>query len=423
MRTAAILAVLAVFASACGAAPASADTVSVVGIWTGPEAVAFEHVLDQFTADTGIHYAYTGTRAIDQVLQADVRDGSTPDVAVVASPGQLITYYQNGQLSALDGLSTSPGDYGPQWRSITRASLKSGPRHQFAVVVKADLKSIVWYSPSALEAKIGPVTAPTWQQLSTQWPAELGGTPWCIGLGADAESGFPGTDWIEEILLHTYGPTVYAQWADGVLHWNSQPVITAFQTWQTLLNEVPGHATAALLTRFDRAGTGMFTNPPRCYLDSEGSFIDSTYGNHPAAYFPFPAIDPRTATDYEVSANLAGMFTNRPAARQLIEWLARRDAQALWPKMAGSFSVDQHVPMTVYPDPVRRSIATRLADSGATLCFDASDLMPSQMSAAFEQAVQAFAADPTRLPSLLDQLDLERASVYSGGPMSFQCGQ
>ena len=42
--------------------------------------------------------------------------------------------------------------------------------------------------------------------------ASDGNTPWCIGLGSGAATGWPATDWMEDIMLRTHSPDVYDMW-------------------------------------------------------------------------------------------------------------------------------------------------------------------------------------------------------------------
>lgn len=74
----------------------------------------------------------------------------------------------------------------------------SGATHYFAIIVKAALKSIIWYDPRKLPPRaLALLKSPhvTWGQL-TGLTASLaaGGTPpWCIGLEDSSSSGWPGT--------------------------------------------------------------------------------------------------------------------------------------------------------------------------------------------------------------------------------------
>jgi len=53
-----------------------------------------------------------------------------------------------------------------------------------------------------------------------RWTAERkhqivadGSTPWCVGFDSEGSTGWPATDWIEDIMLRTAGLDTYAKWA------------------------------------------------------------------------------------------------------------------------------------------------------------------------------------------------------------------
>jgi ABC-type sugar transport system, periplasmic component len=216
---------------ACGSTDATANEVTIAGVWVGPDETNLDHLLDEFQAQTGVHYVYQGSRALDQLLASDVRNGTEPDVAIVASPTELTNYYDSRKVVSLNPiLPNQAGQYSRQWLKLMRTPARRGGQAQVGVVLKVDLKSIVWDSPANVSAvlpgSVGEQSPPSWSTV-----AGLPGTPWCAGLGANAASGFPGTDWIEEIMLKSFGPTIYQQWADGILPWQSAQVRSAFNTW------------------------------------------------------------------------------------------------------------------------------------------------------------------------------------------------
>src|SRR2546430_13120119 len=67
--------------------------------------------------------------------------------------------------------------------------------------------------------------------MLTQQIASGGTTPWCIGLESGSASGWPGSDWVKEIVLSQSGPDVYDRWVNGQLKWSSPEIKQAFQTW------------------------------------------------------------------------------------------------------------------------------------------------------------------------------------------------
>jgi alpha-glucoside transport system substrate-binding protein len=423
------LAVLLLGANACGTA--GPGRVIVLASWTGAEEADFRTVLRAFTSATGIEFDYQGTRALDQVLASDVQHGTSPDVAVLPNPGSLATYARGGKLQPLDTLLGPQEGYPEQWRDLEKA----GTGRQYAVAVKADLKSAIWYDVTSL-----PGAKPrTWDDLvALSRDLTAGGRmPWCLGMGAPPTSGWPGTDWIEDILLHSAGPESYRQWVAGELPWTSSAVRRAWTDWGTLVavpGAVRGGASAALLTDFGDAGRGLFTRPPGCLLEHLASFAMRGYlgmkradGTAPRPerdfdFFPFPG--PAVS---EVSADLAAMFHDTPQARALMKYLASDEAQRIWPGLhRGSvFSIDRNVG-GVYDDDVSRKVSSTLTSQRQArqlLCFDASDLMPATMTAAFYRAVLEYLNDPARLDQLLADLETVRKSVPAGEWLNVPCGQ
>src|SRR5262249_40260527 len=149
--------------------------------------------------------------------------------------------------------------------------------HRYAVVVKATLKSLIWYDPKELpDFRSQPPR--TWDQLVavSKGLADRGRTPWCMGMGSTPASGWPGTDWIEDVLLHQSGDVdAYRQWTHGDKDWSKGEVRQAWTSWGTIAvgpGMVHGGPGAALLTDFGDASSPMFTDPPRCLLHHQASF-------------------------------------------------------------------------------------------------------------------------------------------------------
>ncbi|GAB3588009.1 ABC transporter substrate-binding protein [Amycolatopsis endophytica] len=412
------LILLAACLAGCG--PTSgAGTITVLASWTGAEGAAFEQVLAGFTAQTGVRVHYQGTRAVSQVLASDVQNGNPPDIAVVPNPGELVTYVRSHNLYSLDDVLGAPPAqiYGPQWLQLQVA----GQAHLYGVAVKVDLKSIVWFNPL-----LHGLTQPgTWDEFTTA----TAGQPWCLGLSAPPVSGWPGTDWVEDILLHQVGTNVYRQWAAGQLAWTSPAVRRAWETWGAMMARTVGDNPARLLlTDFRDAHQGMVDDPQRCAYEHNGSFMLAQYpeAGRKLDFVAVPPAGPDVAPGtYEVSADLAGMFTDTPASRALIRYLASPAAQEIWPRASGggAFSATRAVDLRVYDgNPTARKVAETLR-SGSTLCFDASDLMPATMTNAFYRAALEYLDDPDHLTTLLEQLDMIRLGVPPQEWLSVPCGR
>ncbi|WP_170210153.1 ABC transporter substrate-binding protein [Saccharopolyspora antimicrobica] len=413
-----LLAVVLLLLPAC-TTPPERSTITVLASWTGQEAEQFQVVLDAFTERTGIRVDYQGTRALEQVLLADVQKGAPPDVAIVPSPAELQRYVDADVLRPL-GSAARP----TFWDQVQ--GLGTGVRR--AVVVKADLKSIVWYRSDLEQPQFR-----TWQEMHSRR------ADWCLGMGAPPLTGWPGTDWIEDLMLQRYGKADYEQWATGEMPWTDDRVRSSWQAWGELVaaSTAADGPAAALLTDFGDAGSGMFEQPQqRCSLDHAGSFVKSIYqAPQPGAppreagrhfdFFPFPpfAEQPERQPSI-VSGDLAVLFGDSAPAREFLDFLDG-DGQRLWVGQPGSgvYSID--VGPEGYAARPGGEIDSRIAEEirreDGRLCFDASDLMPAVMRNAFHRGVLEYIAAPERLREILEQL--EAVHRTTGEPWArFACG-
>jgi alpha-glucoside transport system substrate-binding protein len=441
LRIAAGLALIALVTIAGGGpgtasgSPSPTGTITLVASWTGQEETDFKQVLKPFEDSTGIQVIYTGTRALDQLLQSDIQQGSQPDLAILPSPGELLSYQQRGYLHPLDTVlsqKTIAADYGPDWLNI----MKLGTNHIYTLPVKANVQNLVWYDPKQLPSDNvpGQTQPPSWAFLTNLEHKIIddGDTPWCLGLDSTPVSGWPGTDWIADILLHQSGTSAYQRWADGMLAWTSPQVQAAWKAWGSLVaqpGQVHGGSMGALMTGWATAGEPMFAKTPGCYLQHLPSFNTLNYQGylgHPKPgtgynFFPLPMTGLPGATSavssdaWDVSADLLGMFNDTPAARRLVAYLASARAQRIWPGIpgGGASSADRKVSKSVYPDQhVDAPIAGIITNPHLTLCFNASDLMPVTMQNAFYQAIMEYLQDPGQLPAILKRLDLIQQASY-----------
>lgn len=448
-RLAAAVALLVLAAAAVGvggcADRSTGRTVTVLASWTGTEESAFRRLLDEFRREEGVEVAYQGTRALRQVLLSDVQKGTPPDVAVLPSPGELAAYLHQGLLRPLDRVIVADRltAYGPQELHGRDAS---GADRLYAFGVKAGLKSLIWYSPSRLgQIGVSVPANPDWaglMRLSADIrtrTAGSGAAPWCMGMNAPPTSGWPGTDWIENILLQRSGPQAYRDWSRGHLAWTSPQVRQAWTDWGAITagpGMIQGGVNAALLTDFGDAAQSLTDDPPGCYLHHQASIITGRSVAGPAAsggagarrpeadftFLPFPSFGRPTSErggTWEVSADLAAMFNDRPEVRRLMRFLATDRAQRIWAERSDGEVFSINADMSRYGAAGRK--ITTMVSTARALCFDASDLMPAAMTSAFHQAVLEYLRHPDQLDTLLAELDKIRAGVPAQDWLDLPC--
>jgi alpha-glucoside transport system substrate-binding protein len=425
------LAVLMLVLAACDAGEsagpgASGDgelggEISIIAVYADAEQDAFMSMLEPWADENGVQINYESTRDINAVLTTRLAGGNPPDIAGLPGPGQMAEFARNDQLVPLDDvidLDTYTADYSEAW-----VDLGSVDDEFVGIFTKTSVKGPIWYNPAAFE-DAGYDVPEDWDGLQAlvEQIADDGTPPWGIGLEDSAASGWAGTDWIEDFLLRQSGPDAYNQWWQGELAWTSDEVRSAFEAfgaWAADPTYVAGGPNSVLNTAFGNGGDCMFDDPPECYLHHQASFITSFFEeNQPDVaesgttydFFMFPEIEYNGVV---AGGDLFGMFNDTPQARSLMQWLVTPEAQQIWVEIGGALSPNKGVSLDAYPDEISSRLAEGLV-SAEEVVFDASDLMPTEMNAAFWSAVLDYVQNPDNLDSILENLDAVQEDSYGG---------
>jgi alpha-glucoside transport system substrate-binding protein len=279
---------------------------------------------------------------------------------------------------------------------------------------RANLKSLVWY-PVLEFANAGYQVPQTWAEmiaLSDQMVTN-GQTPWCIGIESGGATGWPGTDWVEDIMLRTTTPENYDRWTSGELNFTSLEVRDAFVTMGDIwFNEdyVLGGRAAITTTFFGDAPLPMFDNPPGCWLHRQASFIPQFFPSGAEYgidydYFYLPPIDSTYGSPVLVAGDIYGIFADRPEMRDFVAFLSTGESVRAIVEMGGWLSPHNDASLDWYPTDAERGYAEILANAD-TVRFDGSDLMPAEIgSGAFWQGIVDY-VNGKDLDTILSDIDL-----------------
>jgi alpha-glucoside transport system substrate-binding protein len=382
-------AVLALTASA-----ATAEQITVFGTWLSPEAEIVEEIFDIFEERTGHEVSYVGSDSFEQQIMIDAEAGSSPNIAIFPQPGLAADMASRGFLTPLqDGTADWIRENyaaGQSWVDLGTYADADGNDELYGMFFRVDLKSLVWYSPENFEDSGYeiPESMEELIALSDQIVAD-GGTPWCIGLGSGAATGWPATDWVEDMMLRTQPPAIYDQWVTNELPFDAPEVIGAIEAFGTFaLNDdyVTGGAGAVASTDFRDSPKGMFSSPPQCYMHRQASFIpaffpEGTVVGEDADFFYFPAFAEKDLGKPVLGAGTLFAITNpSDGAQELVEFLRDPAAHEVWMGYGGFLTPHKDVDPAKFQDDTSRALNEVLLNA-TTFRFDGSDLMPGAVGA------------------------------------------
>jgi alpha-glucoside transport system substrate-binding protein len=405
-------------------------SVSVVGVWGGGEIEAFQDVVAGWEEETGGSMDFEGTRDLSSILRARVAGGNPPDLAILPNPALLEEFARQGDLQPIDGvldMSQLQQNFSETW--IDQGSVDG---QLYGLFVKASSKSTVWYNPNVFEAE-GYAIPETWDelmQLTQQIADEADAEPWSIGVESGGASGWPASDWIQEIVLAEAGPDVYDQWVNNEIPWTDPAIRSAFEKFgEIALNDdyVVGGPSRVLSTSFEDAAYDPFTDPPQAHMYFLGAFaqgfIEDQFPDlepiQDYDFFDFPPVDPQFQGAATGGADVIVMFNDTPSARSLMEYLAQGESWRPWAEAGGYQTPNQGLSTDAYPDEIAAKAAEQLTES-EIFRFDADDAMPAEVQNEFWSGILEYLQNPDRLDQILQNIQDTAEEVYARLPEDTQ---
>ena len=199
-------------------------TVNVLNAMEPNEAEAVQAAVDDNLQNAD--YAVEIESSADFEEQFPIRsEGGTLDIALVPQPGTVKQEAEAGNIVSLEDLgidvSALEDSYGEYLFSLVEVD-----GEHYGIPTNVNLKSMVWYPKDDFD-KAGYQVPTTWDEmlaLSDQIVAD-GGTPWCVGFESGSATGWPATDWMEDIMLRTAGVDTYDQWVTHEIPFTDPAVV------------------------------------------------------------------------------------------------------------------------------------------------------------------------------------------------------
>lgn len=367
----------------------SGQEITVLTTWPGEEARALEDVFSYFEQATGATVIHLGSDSMEQQIVIDCAAGSPPDIVGLYQPGLIKELAASGCLVPLGDTIESAvlENYaaGQSWVDLGTALDESGEAHLYGLVYRSDLKSLVWYVPDEF-ANAGyevPTTMEELLALSEQIAAD-GTAPWCIGIASGNATGWPATDWVEDLLLRTQPPEVYDGWTSNEIPFNDERIVAAIELFGTFAKNddwVAGGAASVATNDFRESPLGLIAVPPTCYMHRQGSFASNYFPEGTEIgvdvdFFYFPAFEELDLGQPVMgNGNFFTKTNEREAVAALAEFLTTPLSQEIWMAQGGFLTANLGVNTDLYASDVQRAQGDILL-SATTFRFDGSDLMP-----------------------------------------------
>jgi alpha-glucoside transport system substrate-binding protein len=425
LRMLALTVVIVMIAAACttdedgddGGQAENKGTVNIMNALEPEENAVLQGITDDLI-NSDADYEAEFEQVDDVAQQIQIRaEGGTLDVVLVPQPGAVQEQASSGNAVSLEDLGFDIGELESTFGEYF-LSLGEFDGEHYGIPTNINLKSMVWYAKDDFDAA-GYEVPTTWAELialSDQMVAD-GNTPWCVGFESGGDTGWPATDWMEDIMLGSAGTETYTQWITHDISFTDPAVVHAGELFGDVMfgdGYVLGGAENTPATAFADAPAPLFQDPPGCFMHRQASFITAFFPEDAESgvdydWFPLPGESQQPTL---FAGELATVFSNRPEVVDFLEAFMGEEVQCAMGSEPGSSRISPNINVgpDCYADPILADasevLTAALAGEGAA-GFDASDQMPPQVgSGSFWTEMMAYMqGGPDSLPTVLENIE------------------
>ena len=365
------------------------ETVEVYTTIQGVELDQMVETTAVFEECTGITVEWVGTQEAETQINVRAAAGDAPELMIIPQPGLLNRLVGDGfVLPAAKSVEDNVDEFWSEsWKGYGTidGTFYSAP-------LMASVKGWVWYSPAEFEAK-GVEIPETWDELldvTATLAEESTATykPWCVGFGSGDATGWPGTDWVEDLVLRTAGPEVYDQWVAGEVKFSDPQIKAAFEEVEKILlnpeyvNGGFGGVESIVSTTFNDGGLPILDG--NCSMHHQASFYEAQWpeGTKVAPdgdvwAFLTPKVDADAGDAVTGGGEFVAKFVEGEAVDAVQTFLSSDTWANLRVSLGGVISANKGLDPDNAQSDLGRAAIEILQGEDTVFRFDGSDLMPA----------------------------------------------
>lgn len=368
--------------------------VTIYGTISGTEAELLQKSWADWSAANKIQIKYEASKEFEAQIGIRAQGGNAPDLAIFPQPGLM------SDLASRNFIQPAPAgvkanlekNWSKDWTGYA-----SSNGTVYGAPLMASVKGFVWYSPAKFKewGVTVPKTLDEMMTLTQTIQQKTGQPPWCAGFGSDAASGWPGTDWVEDMLLRQAGPEVYDKWITNQIPFTDPAVVKAMDTVGAYLKDPKfvnaGFGDVKSINATPFGDVARVVGNGTCALTHQASFFDGFIQdpkNGNATVGPdkqvWAFITPGTtagAPPVTGGGEIVAAFSNDADTIKVQEYLSSADWANSRVKLGGVISANKGLDPANASSPILQEAIKILQDPKTIFRFDGSDLMPGVVGA------------------------------------------
>ena len=258
----------------------SPEEISIAGPYF-PQIEYFEEELDLISKDLNVKIKYVPFSDIESEI---IRGTNTKefDLAIIPNPQGVVNLGERGYLhsvsTALDD-EVLTKNYSKHLQEITTSQKDN---INYGVLFRLIPNSLIWYDVGKYE-RLGSPNFESFEDMIsfTKQYSSFDNPLWCMDIESGASTGWIATNWLEDLILHEYGPDIYDDWFKQIItSQNNEITLSILNIGKLIFEE------NAVYGGNQRIISKEFRNNYRNLLDEDISCVFSWSGHFASMYFP-----------------------------------------------------------------------------------------------------------------------------------------
>ena len=391
--------------SSSTSASTAGKTVTIYGPDTGTEATELNASWASWEKANNITIKYTGDGNFTTNIATKIQGDDLPDIGMFPQPGLLDAAIKSGKVSAVSAATEASvkKNFSSDWQSYVSSGGK-----MYGTPLDASVKGYIWYTPADF-TKWGITVPKTYSDLVSDIgtiESKTGSAPFCAGFNSGTASGWPGADFLAEVVLSSAGPKTYDSWVAGKTKFTDASIDKAFTLLGQILqnpkyvNAGFGNVASINSTAFGDVAAKVANGT--CAMTNQATFLEASFSTTKTAAGTVPTVGPSkdiwafplpsvTAGTNAVvgGGDFAAAFNSNAATQKVMTYLSSPAwANSLITVKGASFiSANKGLDASKEADPLLQSAIKTLQSSSTTFRFGADDAMPTVVENAFWKGI------------------------------------
>ena len=258
----------------------SPEEISIAGPYF-PQIDYLEEELDLISKDLNVKIKYVPFSDIE----SEIIEGNNTeefDLAIIPNPQGVVNLGERGHLSAVSIALNEQAindNYSKHLQEITTSQID---QINYGVLFRLIPNSLIWYDVDKYE-RLGSPNFESFEEMVSfsKENSSFDNPLWCMDIESGASTGWIATNWLEDLILHEYGPDIYDDWFKQIItSQNNEITLSILNIGKLIFDE------NTVYGGNQRIVSKEFRNNYRNLLDENNSCVFSWSGHFASMYFP-----------------------------------------------------------------------------------------------------------------------------------------